>query len=156
MAPRQCLACGRFLKNELVQRLDDGEQPCPRCGTALRAGMFGVADATRIATDGGPRTGGETASIRPPDLAPAQVRDDDVLAGWDPGADAAEIASWNRDRAPFPTDTAVVLAGTVLGALLGAAASPTRLRGAAIGGGVGLGVTATVRQVWRLRDGASA
>lgn len=147
MAPRQCPACGRFLKRELVEQLVDGERTCPRCEATLNADMFDDDDPSSEATG---------ASVRPPDLAPAQVREEpDVLADWDAGADAAEVASWNRDRAPFPIDAVVVLGGTVLGALVGAAAPGPRLRGAAIGGGVGFGVTATVRQVWRLRDGSS-
>lgn len=139
MAPQQCPTCGRFLKNDLVQSLADGDQPCPRCEATLTASMFGV--------------GGEAASVRPPDLAPEEVRDDgDVLAGWDVGADAAEIASWNHDRAPFPTDTVVVAAGAVLGGVLGATVTPARLKGAAIGTGIGAGVGAAVRQVWKLTE----
>jgi hypothetical protein len=160
VAPQQCPACGRFLKNGLVQSLIDGDQPCPRCDATLTAEMFGVgrpagepapdptpAGVQRVAAEGG------DASVRPPDLAPEQVRDDgDVLAGWDVGADAAEIASWNHDRAPFPTDTVVVAAGAVLGGVLGAILLPVRLKGAVIGAGLGIGVGAAVRQVWRLTD----
>ncbi|TVR34763.1 MAG: hypothetical protein EA388_08425 [Nitriliruptor sp.] len=144
MAPQQCPVCGRFLKNDLVQSLAGSDQPCPRCEATLTAAMFGAGAAVG---------GGVDASVRPPDLAPEEVRDDgDVLAGWDVGADAAEIASWNHDRAPFPTDTVVVAAGAVLGGVLGATVTPARLKGAAIGAGLGAGVGAVVRQVWRLTE----
>ncbi|MCA1782296.1 MAG: hypothetical protein LC679_09030 [Intrasporangiaceae bacterium] len=160
MAPRQCPACGRFLKNDLVQSLADGDQPCPGCETTLTAAMLGAAvgDPAPAAVGAAepaaaPKVGRADASVRPPDLAPEQVRDDgDVLAGWDVGADAAEIASWNHDRAPFPTDTVVVAAGAVLGGVLGATVVSARLKGAVIGTGLGIGVGAVVRQVWRLTD----
>lgn len=162
MAPQQCPACGRFLKNDLVQFLADGDQPCPRCEATLTAAMFGVGaaahevpspPASMAGSTAVPEAGGEDASVRPPDLAPEQVRDDgDVLAGWDVGADAAEIAGWNHDQAPFPTDTVVVAASAVLGGVLGATLLPSRLKGAVIGTGLGIGVGVAVRRVWRLTD----
>lgn len=153
MAPQQCPACGRFLKNDLVQSLAHGDQPCPRCAETLTAEMFGVGVLDPVGPSTTSAARGDDASVRPPDLAPEQVRDDgDVLAGWDVGADAAEIASWNRDRAPFPTDTVVVVAGAVLGGVLGATILRSRLKGAVIGTGLGIGVGAAVRQVWRLTD----
>ncbi len=153
MAPQQCPACGRFLKNDLVQSLADGDQPCPRCAATLTGEMFGVGATDPVGTPPTAEARGDDASVRPPDLAPEQVRDDgDVLAGWDVGADAAEIATWNHDRAPFPTDTVVVAAGAVLGGVLGATVLPSRLKGAVIGTGLGIGVGAAVRQVWRLTD----
>lgn len=162
MAPQQCPACGRFLKNDLVQRVALGDQPCPRCEATLTAAMFGAgapagdpppATVTGEPAAAAPETGDHDASVRPPDLAPEQVRDDgDVLAGWDIGADAAEIAGWNHDRAPFPTDTVVVVAAGLVGGVLGATIMPARLRGGLIGFGLGVGVSATARQVWRLTD----
>ena len=153
MAPQQCPACGRFLRNDLVQSLAHGDQPCPRCEATLTAEMFGVGVTDGERAPSAAEDGGDEASVRPPDLAPEHVRDDgDVLSGWDVGADPAEIASWNRDRAPFPTDTVVVAAGAVLGGVLGATVLRARLKGAVIGAGLGIGVGATVRQVWRLTD----
>lgn len=139
MPPTQCPNCGRFLKNALVERLDEGDQPCPGCEVALTADMF---------------TDDPSTSVRPPDLYPAEVRDDasDVLDGWDRGAGAAEIASWAQDRRPFPTDTVVVAAGTLGGALLGAGVSTHRLRGGLFGGMVGAVLAALIRRVWRLPD----
>ncbi len=139
MPPTQCPNCGRFLKNALVERLAEGAQPCPGCEVALTADMF----------DGGP-----AASVRPPDLYPAEVRDDasEVLDGWDRGASAAEIASWAQDRPPFPTDTVAVAAGALGGALLGAVFAGRRIRGGVLGGVLGAVAAAVVRRVWRLPD----
>jgi hypothetical protein len=92
-------------------------------------------------------------SVRPPDLAPESVRDRDadVLAGWDRGADAEEIASWRRDRRPFPTDTVVVLGAAASGVLLGLLADRGhRTRGALLGGLGGLVGAGVGRRVWRL------
>lgn len=137
--PMQCPNCGRFLKNALVESLAEGDQPCPGCEVALTADMFD-ADAS--------------ASVRPPDLYPAEVRDDasDVLDGWDRGASAAEIASWAQDHRPFPTDTVAVAAGALGGVLFGAAVTRHRIRGGVLGGLVGAVVAAVIRQVWRLQD----
>jgi len=137
--PTQCPNCGRFLKNALVERLVEEDQPCPGCELALTADMFDADLA---------------ASVRPPDLYPAEVRDDasEVLDGWDRGASAAEIASWAQDRPPFPTDTVAVAAGALGGALLGAVLVRRRIRGGVLGGLLGAAVAAVVRQVWRLPD----
>lgn len=144
MAPKQCPNCSRFLRNALVDGLVDGPAPCPGCDEELTAELF-AAPATGPADDAEP-------SVRPPDLPPDQVRDDasDVLAGWDRGAGAAEIASWTQDRRPFPTDTVVVVSGAVAGALLGAALTPRRGRGALLGGVAGLLGAAGIRRVWQL------
>lgn len=93
-------------------------------------------------------------SIRPPDLDPQVVRtpDEDVLAGWDVGATAEEVASWRRDQRPFPTDAVVVVSAGVAGGVL-AALLADRGRGrwaalGALGGVVGAGVA---RRIWELR-----
>lgn len=148
MAAQQCPHCGRFLRNSLVDDLRGTNRPCPGCGEPLAAVMFGVTPDAR------PPTG--DASVRPPDLSPSEVREDaDVLAGWDLGADAAEIASWNHDRPPFPTDAVVVTAGGVIGAVVGGTLRAGRGRGAAIGalaigGGLGVVTAAAARRIWRL------
>jgi hypothetical protein len=137
VAPKQCPNCGRFLKNALVDALAEGPQPCPGCTEPLTSDQFD-----------------EEASVRPPDLTPAEVRDDasDVLEGWDRDADAAEIAAWDRDQPPFPTDAAVVAGSGLVGALLGAVATPRRVRGALIGGLLGVLVAAVARRIWQLPD----
>jgi hypothetical protein len=92
-------------------------------------------------------------SVRPPDLAPETVREAevDVLAGWDVGADADEVASWQTDERPFPTDTVVVAGAGVLGALLGAAVGRERRGRGAVGGALlGVLAAALARRVWRL------
>jgi hypothetical protein len=144
--PKQCPACGRFLKNAFVVGLDEAVAPCPGCGDELHAGMF-----ASTASD-------PPVSVRPPDLEPASVRDTtrDVLVGWDVTADAEEIASWRRDRRPFPTDTVVVVGGGVLGAIAGGVLgrnSDPRHPVLGIVGGLTLGLTvaAATRRIWRLR-----
>jgi len=140
VAAKQCPNCGRFLSNALVEGLAEGPAPCPGCEVELTAAMFGEAD--------------DHPSVRPPDLEPEVVRDDasDVLAGWDAGAGAEEIASWTRDRPPFPTDTVAVASSLVGGALLGAALTTRRLRGAIVGGLIGAAIAAVARQLWRLQE----
>ncbi len=142
MAPQQCPNCGRFLRNALVQGLADGPAPCPGCGTELTADTFGVAAGT------------DPASVRPPDLPPAEVRDDrgDVLTGWDVDADAEELAGWRDDRAPFPTDALAVASSAAGGALLGAILLRRRIVGALLGGILGALVAGIVRQLWRAPD----
>lgn len=137
MAPKQCPNCGRFLKNALVDSLAEGPQPCPGCTEPLTSELFD-----------------DDASVRPPDLEPGEVRDDasDVLEGWDRGADAAEIAAWDEDHAPFPTDAAVVAGSGLVGALLGAVVAQRRVRGALLGGIVGVLVAAIARRIWQLPD----
>ncbi len=210
MAPKQCPSCARFLRNDLVLSLTEGDQPCPGCGEALTADAFGLTaagpdDSVGTAPDergsgdvsGSARgetskpvgqetskpvgqetsksagqdtsepTGDETTesagdattepagdSVRPPDLPPAEVRDDasDVLEGWDRGATPEEIASWNADAAPFPTDTVAVLAGGTIGALVGALLRGHRVRGAVFGGLAGLLGVASARRIWRSPD----
>ena len=90
-------------------------------------------------------------SFRPPDLAPDEVRTaDDVLAGWDTDAEAADLARWQLDRAPFPTDTVVVVGAKVLGAVIGAAVDRRRGRGAVLGAAAGFTVAVVARRLWRL------
>ena len=136
MPPKQCPNCGRFLKNVLVERLAEGEQPCPGCDQALTADLFGGT------------------SVRPPDLPPDEVRDDasDVLDGWDRGASAAEMAGWAKDQPPFPTDAVTVAASGLGGMLVGGLLLRHRLRGVLLGGLIGVVAAAVVRQVWRLPD----
>ncbi|MEX2505298.1 MAG: hypothetical protein WD378_10620 [Egicoccus sp.] len=90
-------------------------------------------------------------SVRPPDLAPDQVRTaDDVLSGWDTDAEAADLARWQLDRPPFPTDTVVVVGAKVLGAAIGATLDRRRGRGFVLGAAAGLTVAVVARQLWRL------
>jgi hypothetical protein len=165
--PKQCPACGRFLKNAFVVGLGDAAAPCPGCGDELTAIMFAVVDATPdaasvvaadVSSGATTDTTVDRVSVRPPDLEPASVRDTtrDVLAGWDTTASAEEIASWRRDRRPFPTDTVVVVGSGALGAIAGGVIGrnhdPRRLGGGVAGGlVVGLAVAAVSRRIWRLR-----
>lgn len=170
MPPKQCPACGRFLKNAFVDALDEAAAPCPACGGELVADMFVAKEsAGGASTSGAARgtvargaatspLGGDQVSVRPPDLEPETVRDAtrDVLAGWDVTADAAEIASWQRDRRPFPIDTVVVVGCGALGGLTGGAIGQGRTprrTGAGVAGGLTLGFTvaAVTRRIWRLR-----
>lgn len=146
MPPKQCPNCGRFLSSALVDALPEGEQPCPGCAEPLAAGMF----ADSAAPDADPGTSG---SIRPPDLAPSEVRGTpDVLDGWDRDAGPAEIAAWARDDPPFPTDAVAVAASAFGGAVMGAALLRRRGTGALIGGLLGALVAALVRRIWRSPD----
>ena len=147
MPPRQCPQCGRFLKNALVDGLAHASQPCPGCATVLTAAMFEPV-AEPPAADAASQV-----SVRPPDLEPESVRDpeQDVLAGWDVGATAAEMASWREDRPPFPLDAAMVAGGALLGGLCGALGDPQRrARGAAIGVTAGVATAVVARRLWRL------
>jgi hypothetical protein len=93
-------------------------------------------------------------SVRPPDLVPEEVRDlPDVLHGWDTGADAAEVAGWQRDQRPFPLDTVVVVGSATIGLVLGATLSPhARGRGASLGALVGVVSGAVARRIWHLGE----
>lgn len=138
MPPEQCPSCGRFLRDALVETLDErGARPCPHCGEPLTAAA--------VLTD-------EDGSVRPPDLPPDEVRaaPDDVLVGWDLGVSAAEIESWRADRRPVPVDTIVVAAGALVGGGVGAAVDKRRVRGGALGLLVGTVLAAGVRRIWRL------
>jgi hypothetical protein len=159
--PPQCPECGRFLRHTTVASLTAEPTPCPRCETGLVAAMFpdvtsvrppdlGTADAT--AAPPSPVSLDTRGSVRPPDLVPVMVRDEprDVLAGWDVGADPAELERWRDDRAPFPQDAAIVLGAGVVGGLLGALVAERRGRNVALGAAVGAFGAAAVRQVWRL------
>lgn len=97
----------------------------------------------------------EQVSVRPPDLEPGEVRDPtlDVLAGWDVGADAAQVAAWRQDRRPFPADTVAVVGGGAAGLVAGLVIAPQhRVRGASLGLLAGVIVAAVVRQIWLLRN----
>lgn len=87
----------------------------------------------------------DAPSVRPVDLAPADVRED-PLDGWD--VDGPPPV---RDEAPFPTDTVVVagagLAGLLGGLLLG---GERRGRGAVLGLIAGVAAASVVRRIWRL------
>lgn len=147
MPPTQCPECGRFLKKVLVAGLEQASAPCPGCSVQLTAAMFLLS---------------EDDSVRPPDLAPDEVRDPpaatapgsvdgDVLAGWDTGVDAAEIASWRKDRRPFPTDTIVIAGAGAAGLLIGMfVRSDRRGSGAVLGLLAGVVGAAVVRRIWRL------
>lgn len=169
MPPKQCPECGRFLKNAFVDALANGPVACPRCEATLDASRFAGGAPGRIPVPAGgsgddepdPARAGEPAprpdevSVRPPDLAPDTVRDgtDDVLAEWDHGASAAEIASWRADRRPFPLDTVVVIGGGVAGLIAGLIGGRDhRVRDAALGAIAGVGGAAVVRRVWRLQS----
>ena len=96
-------------------------------------------------------TTGASASVRPPDLPPDDVRGgDDVLAGWDTDVDAADLSRWQVDRPPFPTDTVVVVGAKLAGAILGAALDRRRGRGAVLGAMAGLVTAVVARRLWRL------
>lgn len=173
MPPKRCPECGRFLSNELVSSLVSSSVPCPRCGTALSAdtivgGSGGSARrgprpqpiAATVAASAAAVTGreaeepAEAASVRPPDLDPREVQtgDDDVLAGWDVGVTADEVASWRLDRRPFPTDTVVVAVGAVLGGAVGGAVwDRRRVLGAGVGALGGAVAAGAARRVWELR-----
>jgi len=146
LPPKRCPECGRFLSNELVGRLAEEQLPCPRCETPLSAEAVVGGSPPDGAKGGG--------SIRPPDLDPQDVRDagDDVLSGWDPGADAAEVASWADDQRPLPVDTIVVLVGLAIGAAVGAIV-PERRRviGAMLGAVAGAVTAGASRRLWELR-----
>ncbi|MFA9447019.1 hypothetical protein [Egicoccus sp. AB-alg6-2] len=102
-----------------------------------------------VATDA--NGSGAPASIRPPDLAPDEVRgNEDVLAGWDTDVDVADLARWQVDRAPFPTDAVVVVGAKVAGALIGAAVDQRRGRGFVVGAMAGLAAGVVTRRLWRL------
>lgn len=144
MPPDQCPACGRFLKRSFVLDLADGVRPCPRCGVEL--------DADAVAPTGsahrGPGASPGDASVRPPDLRPAEVRGhDDPLAGWDAGVPMGISAV--TDRRPFPVDTVVVVGAMAAGLTVGSCLGDRRVRNAvlgALGGAVGAGLG---RRLWR-------
>lgn len=148
MPPIQCPECGRFLAKVLVAGLGQAPAPCPGCAVQLTAAMFVLA---------------EDDSVRPPDLAPDEVRDatdqphrsgapaDDVLAGWDTGVSAAEVASWRDDRRPFPTDTVVVAGAGIVGLALGLVLGGERRgSGAVLGLLAGVATGSVARRIWRL------
>jgi hypothetical protein len=173
----KCPECGRFLKQSMVASLTDQPTPCPRCETGLVATMFPDVEPLVVAEPVGATTersvrppdlgpagpgavvvdptdappNGARGSVRPPDLPPVAVRDEprDVLAGWDAGMDPVRHARL-EDRAPFPTDAAIVGGAGLVGAVIGAVAADRHLRGATLGGVAGVAAAAVVRQVWRL------
>jgi hypothetical protein len=174
--PEQCPECGRFLKRTLVESLADAPEPCPKCGIELTAVMFGsaataaapapaAADGAPAAADGAPAAPGGPAaavppptaapsgsSVRPPDLPPADVRDQpDPLSGWDVGVPAGRTGTaLIDDRRPFPVDTVAVASAAVIGAGLGVLLGRRPVRDGvlvALGGAVGAGVA---RRIWQL------
>lgn len=157
MPPQQCPECGRFLKNALVESLTQRPVPCPGCDVELTPAMFPGSKATpdpasptasRVSAD----APGDV-SVRPPDLEPTEVRsaDGDPLARWDVGATADEVASWQIDQRPFPTDAVVVASAALVGLGVGCVADREVLaRGAAVGFTVGAVAGALVRRIWRL------
>ncbi len=174
MPPKRCPECGRFLSNELVASLASSSVPCPRCDTPLSAdtvvGGSGASPRSRpraqpvvttaaavssaAASLGGAEEDRDVSSVRPPDLDPRAVQtvDDDVLAGWDVGVTADEVAAWRADRRPFPTDTVVVAVGAVLGGVLGGTVSDRRrVLGAGVGVLGGAVAAGAARRVWELR-----
>jgi hypothetical protein len=177
--PKQCPACGRFLKTGFVDALDEVGAACPGCDGDLTASMFGQLDQRDQPDE---RTGrapvvevaeldpevsgraepmpipaggsGDEVSVRPPDLEPDAVRDRslDVLAGWDVGVGQAEVEAWRRDRRPVPIDTLVVAGAGFTGVVAGLwFDTDHRARGAWLGALTGIIGAATVRRVWRLR-----
>ncbi|MFP5308736.1 MAG: hypothetical protein ACLGIR_04060 [Actinomycetes bacterium] len=147
MPPRKCPECARFLKNDLVDGLVDGPEPCPRCGAELTAPMFGLEAAARaedVVAPAAPepeaappapptrpvrrRTAPGLAvapsssaddSVRPPDLDPDAVGEPrDVLAGWDlPGSAPAPALDAGPMVGPLTLPEAGTAAG--IGALVG-------------------------------------
>jgi hypothetical protein len=157
--PTSCPRCGTglvasmFPEDRSVRPPDLGPADAtavpaaPAADRSVRPPDLGPADATAV-----PAAPAADGSVRPPDLVPVTVRDEarDVLAGWDVGADRAEVGSWRADRPPFPTDAAIVAGAGVAGALVGALVPPRRGRNAALGGAAGVLAAAVGRQVWRL------
>lgn len=167
MPPQQCPECGRFLKKDLVASLTEEPTPCPRCESPLTAGTFGLAvDASAPPAPERPEEPRELeqeavaeravaeedlaaeSSVRPPDLRPDEVRDAEgsVLAGWDRGG----LPTGGGDRAPFPTDAAVLAGAGLAGAVLGALFGERGCRGAVLGAAGGVLGAAAARRVWRL------
>lgn len=161
MPPVQCPNCGRFLKNAFVASLAEAAAPCPGCEQQLRPEMFGEDPSGPLSPteraeqelhhDPRPERGADEApSVRPPDLEPADVRDDDVLRGWDAG-EAVRAAGPSEDRAPFPIDTVVVAGAGVAGLLVGVALGRDRRVAAGAGGAAaGMLAGAVARRIWRL------
>lgn len=98
--PQQCPECGRFLKNDLVASLAQGDAPCPKCGQPLTAEMFGIVPATR---SGRSRRGGGTG---------------DPLKGWDEGG--AGSGRGGQLTIALEPDEALLagIGGGILGALI--------------------------------------
>lgn len=140
----------------------DAGTPSPPPDAPEATGLAEVAEAVAAVADGPSSTALPAAaapgangasrvapSIRPPDLAPEAVRDrDDPLAGWDVGVPLPEV----RDRRPFPTDTVLVVAGAVGGAVAGSLTVDRRTRGATFGALAGVGAVALIRRIWLLPD----
>lgn len=140
--PVQCPECARFLSNAFVAGLQKGPAPCPKCETELRSQQFEDAEgnATTPVADRG-STGSAVAgegSVRPPDLAPATVRDGgpDPLAGWDRHGDAGPMVGLGPEHDPAATGAAIGVGG-VVGALIGAVAADRSVLGALVGGAIG-------------------
>jgi len=145
--PSQCPACGRFLRNALVESLAARPVPCPGCGEPLAAAMFpGPMGPTRYRASAADAAGG-----RPPDAQSGEAAELDPLAGWDRGVGADEVAGWRLDEPPVPVDGLIVLGSGLAGGLLGLVLADRR-RGRAAAAGTLLGVLGAglARGVWRL------
>jgi hypothetical protein len=166
-APAPCPRCGIELHPDTIV---GGERPrrarATRPAAATATGPVAAAPEETTSSRSATAADTETVaapspagalgadSIRPPDLDPQAVRtaDEDVLAGWDVGASAAEVASWQLDERPFPTDTVVVVGSAVVGGLLGALlADRHRGRWAALGALGGAAGAGAARRIWELR-----
>ena len=171
-APAPCPKCGIELTAEMFGLADADGPPAvpvgltdplvtdpgvtgpgsPDVAPATSAGDDTPLEAVAIAAAPVRTSNGATPvapSIRPPDLAPEAVRDrDDPLAGWDVGVPLPEV----RDRRPFPTDTVLVAAGAVGGAVAGSLTIDRRGRGATLGALAGVGAVALIRRIWLLPD----
>ena len=164
-APAPCPKCGIELTAERFGVVDAEGPPAVPAGltdpevtdpevvdAAAASSDDAPLEAVAVAAAPAPTTNGATPvapSIRPPDLAPEAVRDrDDPLAGWDLGVPLPEV----RDRRPFPTDTVLVAAGAVGGAVAGSLTVDRRGRGATIGALAGVGAVALIRRIWLLPD----
>lgn len=169
-ADAPCPKCGTALTAAMFEAPGGGPPAVPTAGGSVApAGdaatpeqpAAGAPDLTEVVADapaGATLAPAEHASngaspvapsIRPPDLVPEAVRDrDDPLAGWDVGVPLPEV----RDRRPFPTDTVLVVAGAVGGAVAGSLTVDRRTRGAALGALAGVGAVALIRRIWLLPD----
>lgn len=121
------------------------DEVSPATGASAATGAPGAA-VPLSAAPSSTTAGATSGSVRPPDLPPAEVRDEpDPLAGWD-----ADGTAPVRDERPFPLDTVAVATAAIAGAALGAVFGRRALRDGvvgAVGGAVGAGVA---RRIWRL------
>jgi hypothetical protein len=72
---------------------------------------------------------------------------EDVLAGWDPAGPPPVLDG----SAPFPTDTVIAVAATLVGMAAGVALGGRHpFVRAKVGGLLGLGAAVVARRMWRL------